>query len=80
MLGVDLLLLWLAHKIWPDEPKPNPYAQPQSRGHSEDSANWIILDDMNRQIGDEEWSNNTDTETGESDPYLDGDYHGGPDW
>lgn len=79
MLGVDILLYWLATKIWPDKPKQT-YSQ-SNYNDAEDSANWIILDDMNRQIGEEDWSNNTDRQSSEApnDPPMDydGDYFGG---
>lgn len=80
MLGIDLLCLWLANQIWPDESKK---IEKQGRS-AENSANWIILDGANRQLGKEDWDNTIDKQSAEApnDPPMDydGDYYDGPDW
>lgn len=77
MLGLDLLCLWAANKIWPDEKAK------QQRLGAEESANWIILDDQNSRISKEDWSNNIDHQTHEAPHDIpidaDGDFYG-PEW
>lgn len=66
MLFLDLLFIWLANKIWPDEPVQ------ATRGNAESCQNWIILDELE---GDGKLN-----EIKSNDPYLNGDYDDGPGW
>jgi len=67
MLFLDIVLYKIACWIWPDEPRTT------KRGSSgENSANWIILDDLERDGKLQDKDND--------DPLLNGEYDGGPDW
>lgn len=66
MFFLDIVLYKIACLIWPDEQPTNGCSS------GENSANWIILDDLERDGKLQDKDND--------DPFLNGDYDEGPDW
>jgi hypothetical protein len=72
MLFLDIILYKLSCLIWPPS-KPKQYSDSSRNMGSEDNANWIILEDLerDRNIQDSQNSN---------DPYFSQEYDDGPGW
>ena len=84
MIGIDLALLWLAHKIWPDDKE---YAvKLKQKGKRDRGDSYIILNELIEHDHEDGEKTNYD-----NDPFLQGDHEhgehgegdegdGGPDW